>query len=178
MDIQKMEVEEMPQVKPEAITDNAYLRAAEFLIRFQLEVLIAFKNDTRCPPWAPNVPGLQSCKRCGAVHGDHYRVTVRRKGTAVSRIDKRETDQRKPHALTFDLWGSLRDREMHKRMSAFDVLATVAADATTDVTEVMELRVSPVLIGDYRRALATARFAQRLQRFFTPEEITALGEID
>jgi hypothetical protein len=179
----KMEVVvEMPQVKPEAITDAYLKQAAEFLTRFQLEILIAFKNDTRCPPWSPDVPGLQSCRRCGSVHGDHYRVTVRRKGTAVSRIDAaREAGQRKLHAVTFDFWGSLHDRENHRRISNYDVLATVASDAScpTDATEVIsEFGLNPDSISDYRRALAAARFAQRLQRFFTPEEITALGEIN
>jgi hypothetical protein len=183
MNKRMMEEVEMPQVKTEAPGLDRYrAQAAAFLKRFDLEVLIAYKGDLKCPPWSPETPGLQGCKRCGAVHGDMYRVTIRRAGTAVSPLVKTEaTTPKRKHAVTFDFWGSLQDKQQNRRIIDFDVLATVASEAScpTEVTEVLdEFGMNRDSIRDYRKAVGIARFAARLQAFFTPEEITVLGEID
>jgi hypothetical protein len=183
MNKRKMEVVEMPQVKTEAPgLDRCRAKAQAFLTRFNLEVLIAYKGDSKCPPWSPDVPGLNGCRRCGAVHGDMFRVTIRRAGSAVSPLAKTDaTVKRKPNAITFDFWGSLHDRETKRRIDQYDVLATVASDGNgpTDSAQVIEeFGMNPDSVKDLRQAAAIARFAARLQAFFTPEELTALGEID
>jgi len=175
----KVEVEMMPQVKTEALTDTDLKLAAEFLERYALEILIAFKDDARCPPWAPPIPGLQGCRRCGWVHGDHYRVTLRRKGTAVTRMADRERYPERKHALSFDFWGSLRDQQAHRRITPFDVLASVADDVngpTDTMKAIVELGLNPQTVTEYRSAKRIAEFNNRLHRFFAPEERLALSD--
>src|SRR5262249_55659534 len=118
---------------------------------------------------------------CGMVHGDQYRVTIRRAGTSVTVLHDRQPGPRLLHAITFDFWGSLRDTETHCRITAYDVLACVSADAgypTDPVGVTAELGMDRDSDRDYQSAIRIARFAARLRRFFTPQELADLAEVN
>ena len=103
-----------------------------------------------CPPW--KTP-------CDCIHGDRYRVTLRKKRRSMS----------------FDFWNSLKDMQDGKEPGYYDVLSCISSDATgpTDPDEVVEE------YGDMKpsQAIAAAKFSARLQAFFSGEEIDALGEV-
>ena len=126
-------------------------QAKKFLEKHGLTLTLAHKGD-RCPPWTP--------KPCKHVHGDRYRVTLRRKSG---------------EALSFDFWGSLTEKEKGLHPTEYNVLAALGADASapTDPDEVYEE------YGDLKpsQAQAIARFARRLQTFFSDKELEALMEI-
>ena len=124
-------------------------QGTEFLRRFAFRLVVRFV-DSRCPPWED---------RRDHIHGDHYRVTVRR--------------GRK--SLSFDYWNSYQDRAAGKSPTSCDILACLSSNisAPTDPDEVAQE------FGEMKpsQAIAIAKFARRLQRFFTPEEQEALMEI-
>lgn len=114
-----------------------------------LVVRAAFKGD-RCPPWEHEK---------GCIHGDRYRVTLKLRG----------------RSLSFDFWNSLAATQANKRPGYYDILSCVGAEASapTDPDEV---------VSEYGRmepwqAVAVAKFAQRLQNFFTEDELRQLSEI-
>lgn len=124
-------------------------QAERFLKEFDLIFKVAFKGD-RCPPWGDS----------GHTHGDRYRVTVKRaNGKSIS----------------FDFWNSLKDVQENKRPTAYDVLACISSDATMPTnpdevaSELGEMKPS--------QAIAIAKFAKRLQAFFTITELGKLSEI-
>lgn len=141
-------------------------QAQKFLDKYGLTVHAAFKGD-KCPAWDEG--------RC--IHGDRYRVTIRRRYTAETCPGRPCGDccDHRGRSITFDFWNSHRDMQEGKRPTAYDVLACISSDATlpTDPDELMEelglMKVS--------QALASVRFTKRLQAFFSDEEIEALGEI-
>lgn len=137
---------------------NAYTEQARaFLDRFGLEIKAAYKGE-KSPKWG------------GDIHGDHYRVTIRRiRGSDGSRVVPR------PYSLSFDFWGSVTMMQEGRRPSAYSILSCVSSDAHIPtnpdevVSELGEMQPS--------QAIATAKFASRLQAFFTKEEMEALAEI-
>jgi hypothetical protein len=115
------------------------------------------------------------------VHGDQYRVTIRRAGTTVTTLHERLPRSRTPHAISFDFWGSVRDRGTDCRITPDDVLGCVSADANfpTDPDNVIaELGMDPSSRRDYQSAVQIARFVSRLQRFFTPDELKDLAAVN
>mgnify|MGYP001558519791 CR=1 FL=1 len=114
-----------------------------------LTVKAAFKGD-KCPQWE---------KPCKHQHGDRYRITLRKAGRSIS----------------FDWWNSINDIQKGTRPDYYDILSSVSSDAfsPTDPDEVVaefgEMKPS--------RAVTIAKFAAKLQAFFTEDELTALGEI-
>lgn len=169
----------MPQVKTEAM-DTYRPQARALLDAHDLEVLIDFKDGQKCPPWTPHVPSVKQCQKCGMVHGDHYRVTIRRVGTAVTPIRDRHPNPTPLQAISFDFWGSLRDREKDRCITDCDVVACVSADAghpTDPVRVIAEMGVDLESHREQQCAVRIARFASRLRRFFTPEELSALAKI-
>ena len=130
--------------------DEYNKQAQAFLDTFGVKLKVDMRND-KCPPW--NHTG-------GCQHGDHYRVTLRK-------ADKR--------SLSFDFWGSIVDMQNHKDPTAYAVLTCLGIDvqAPTDPDEVAEE------FGDMKpsEAIAIAKFARRLQRFFSEEEVQELSEI-
>ena len=130
----------------------------KFLDAYGFSLKVAFKGD-RCPPWEAG--------QC--VHGDRYRITIRRRwSNPVSSLNVGKS-------ISFDFWGSQADMLANKRPTPYDVLACISSDAhaPTDPDEVGEE------FGEMRpsQATAIARFAARLQAFFTEEELEALSEI-
>jgi hypothetical protein len=144
---------------------NAYAeQAREFLQRFGLTIRAAFKGD-KCPPWEDG-----SC-----IHGDRYRVTVRRLRTKTHDLANYPFKDTTPQNISFDFWNSQAEMQAGGRPSAYTVLSMLSSEAfaPTDPDEVVrefgEMKPS--------QAVAVARFATKLQNFFTTEELEALGEI-
>jgi hypothetical protein len=169
----------MSRVKTNAM-DAYHAEAAAFLDAHQLDVLITLSEDDKCPPWTPHVPSVKGCRKCGMVHGDQYRVTIRRAGTTVTALHERQPAPLTPHSISFDFWGSPRDRETHCSITAYDVLACVSADAncpTDRDNAIAEMGMDPDSHRKYQSALRIARFAARLQRFFTLDELADLAKV-
>lgn len=155
----------------ERTTETPDARAQRIAADLGLTVHIAFKGQDRCPPWwdgSERTPG--TCDH--RYHGDHYRVTLRLTRpsvTTTSRITR-------SHSLTFDYWGSHADARTSRRPDTYDILTCVASDATmpTDSDEVVRE------LGSMRpsQAVAVAKWARRLQAFFTPDELAKLQEVD
>ena len=125
-------------------------QTSEFLEAHGLTIRAAFKGD-KCPAWE---------NEGSHIHGDCYRITIRRKGG---------------RSVSFDFWNSQADSQNDKRPTPYDILSCVSADAfsPTDPDEVA------AEYGDMKpsQAIAVARFAKRLQAFFWEDELEALGEI-
>ena len=146
-------------------TRDAYAEQAQnFLSRFGLEVRAAYKGE-KPPKWAGE-----------GGHGDHYRVTVRRISETDARTAGLHSFSGGPaRSISFDFWGSVAMKQEGERPSAYTILACISSDAymPTDPDEVVaELGEMPP-----SQAIAAARFAVKLQAFFTAEELEALGEI-
>lgn len=167
-----------------------------------IEVLTAFQGS-QCPAWADGkrrdrMRTRMDCADCGTVHGDKFRVTIRRKGT-------------KGAALHFDFWASWSDcnttagqaRKMNfeerkarhivllpsqlahmadyerikcqHKPSVYDVLCSVSSDLSmpTEADDVAEE------FGDMKPSQAEriARHARNLQAFFTEAERSQLAEV-
>ncbi len=124
-------------------------QAKRFLDKFNLSLKVAFKGD-KCPPWDD----------ARHIHGDRYRVTIKRQ-------DRR--------SISFDFWNSLNDKQNGERPTAYDILAAISSDATmpTDPDQVVEE------MGEMKpsQAIAVAKFAKKLQAYFTEEELEKLAEI-
>lgn len=126
--------------------------AQRFLDKNHLILRIAFKGD-KCPPWCDD----------RHIHGDRYRVTIKRNGKGDIPLTS---------SISFDFWNSHADMHQGKRPTAYDILACTSNEATmpTDPDEVVKE------LGEMKpsQAIAIAKFAKRLQNFFT---ITELGEL-
>lgn len=121
-----------------------------------LSVTATMHPEQKCPKWGRKPDG-----RCDHVHGFRYRVVLARK------------DQRR--RLTFDFWNSRAAADEGEEPGYYDILACVSSDASmpTDPDELAaELGPMPP-----SQAVAAARFAERLQAFFTEDELRKLGEI-
>jgi len=131
-----------------------------------LTVKAAFKGDT-CPLWE---------RPCKHQHGDRYRVTLRKQYTP-------DTCPGKPcgsgcdhaNSISFDYWNSMHDKAEGKRPTVYNILSTVSSEASypTDPDEVAaecgEMKPS--------QAIRIAKFAAKLQAFFTQAELEKLAEI-
>lgn len=121
-----------------------------------LTVSATLATPEKCPQWSRD-----NGKRCDHIHGRHYRVTLAR------------TDQRR--RLTFDFWNSRADADKGIEPGYYDVLACVSSDMSmsTDPDEIAE-ELGPMRPS---QAIAAAKFAERLQAFFTEGERERLAEI-
>jgi len=128
-------------------------QAKRFLDLFDLSLNTAFKGD-KCPTWCDGKH----------IHGDRYRITI-----------KRMNRDRNPKSISFDFWNSLKDREEGNRPTPYDVLSCISSEASspTNPDEVF------AEYGDMKpsQAVAIAKFAQKLQDFFTGAELESLQEI-
>ena len=124
-------------------------QAERFLKRFNLSIKTAFKGD-KCPPWDDE----------RHIHGDRYRVTIKRANRK---------------SISFDFWNSWQDAHEGKAPTSYGILACISSEASspTDPDEVAgefgEMKPS--------QAIRIAKFAQKLQAFFSEEELEGLGEI-
>lgn len=140
------------------------IQAEEFLTKHGLKFRATHKGD-KCPPWVnPDEPQRGSCS-CGSIHGDRYRITISRPGGG---------------RLSFDFWDSYDNMRKGEEPTAYDVLACISGDAYCP--EVFEDFCDEYGYGaDSRKAWALfnrmQKFAGRMKKFFTEEELTALSEI-
>lgn len=134
-------------------------QAEQFLTRNKLTFRADHKGD-RCPPW---------CGEDGRehMHGDRYRVTIRRKGERFNR-------------LSFDFWDSLAAMQSGEALRAYSVLACISGDVYAPET-FEDFCDEYGYDTDSRKALKTFRrlrkFADKLQSFFTTEELEQMSEI-
>lgn len=130
--------------------------AQRFLDNNHLILRATFKGD-KCPSW---------CDGTKHIHGDRYRVTIKRDGTGAIPLT---------NSISFDFWNSLNDAQEGKKPTAYTVLACISSDVSmpTDPDEVVQE------LGEMKpsQAIATAKFAKRLQGFFRDKEIEELSEI-
>ena len=75
---------------------------------------------------------------------------------------------------TFKFWDSRRNMDLGEKPTAYDVLACISGDVTYDDPEEL---ISEGLADNMTSARKIARFAKRLQKFFTPAEQAELSEI-
>lgn len=76
--------------------------------------------------------------------------------------------------ITFKFWDSIHNKENHIDLTAYDVLACISGDIGYDDPEEL---ISEGLVDNMTSARKIARFAKRLQKFFTPAEQEELSEI-
>ncbi len=105
------------------------------------------------PDWSEDRNGI-------AHHGTKYRVTLKCNGEAIS----------------FDFWGSIKDKEEGKTPSIYDVLSCVSSDMNMPTTAD---EVRQEIGSDMKpyQCKAIAAFAKKLQAFFTSSQRDALSEI-
>lgn len=117
----------------------------------------------KCPSW---------CEDAKHQHGDQYRITLHRTG---------QLQPGRPRTLHFDFWNSVKDVQDGKTdVRPYDVLACISGD--TNVADTFADFCGDMgLDDDSRKAEGVWKrcrtFSRRLQRFFAPDELTALSEI-
>lgn len=127
--------------------ESEYERHAKEVLKKHGIKLSIRRGDYKDPTWEGS-------------HGDHYKVTVTRKG------DKR---------ISFSWWGSVAMMQDGTEPTAYDILACISSDSgyPTDPDEVIqELGEMPI-----KQARATARFAEKLQTFFSEEELEDIRQV-
>jgi hypothetical protein len=141
-------------------------QAEEWLQTHGLRLKLAFKPN-KCPGW-PGSGGVSAkwdCPRCGGIHGECYRVTLRRlNGT------------RKPKSISFDFWGSRFAKQEARRPTHHDVLVCISGDATMP-TDCGSVKAELGENTPCSQAKKIADFAKRLQAFLADEELDTLAEI-
>lgn len=129
-------------------------QAERFLKDYGFTIKAAWK-DTACPKW-------ESDTAYKHIHGDRYRVTIKRKADRKS--------------ISFDFWNSYNDAHEDKHPSDYEILACVSSEANSPTTP-DEVAAE---LGDTMKpsqAITIAKWARRLQAFFTETELEALSEI-
>ena len=134
--------------------DEYETKAKAFLEKFGLKMKVVMTGN-KCPPWEKMGEGC--------MHGDSYRITIS------------ASDGRTPKSISFDFWNSMNDMQAGKDPTAYTVLSSTSSEAnsSTDPDEVAQ-EFGNMLPS---QAIAVAKFAKRLQDFFTGEELEALSEI-
>ena len=167
-----------------------------------IEVITAFQG-MQCPTWAngkrsDRTPTRMDCADCGTVHGDKFRVTIRRKGTkgaalhfdfwasyadcyaTVGQTRKWSPTERKDRGLPMLPSSLIHDPDfkivhLRHKPSVYDVLCCVSADMRnpTEADDVAEE------FGDMKPSQAEriAAWARKIQSFFTEAERTQLAEV-
>jgi hypothetical protein len=129
-----------------------YERKAQAVLKQLGMTFRAVHKADRCPPWGHEK---------GCIHGDRYIVTIRR------------TSGRR--SIRLDYWNSWHDAQNGViELGAYDVLSTISSEASmpTNPDEVAD-ELGPMPPS---QAIAAAKFAARLQRFFTASELETLAE--
>lgn len=142
-------------------------QAEDFLNNYGLTLQAAFKGD-KCPPWDDEKH----------IHGDRYRVTIKRKVWTHTRLDSH--GEVRPNSVSFDFWNSYRDSGEGKTPTVYDVLSCISGDVyCADTFEDFCSEFGYDI--DSRKAEQTYRrckiLASKLSRFFTDIEIRDLQEI-
>ena len=141
------------------VTTTDYEQQAQtFLERFALKLTVKFADPQHCPKWG---------HERGCIHGDEYRVTLRRQGISANMS---------PASFRCSFWNSMNDMQQGKKPTAYDVLSSLSSEAhmPTTADEVAD-ELGPMPPS---QAIAAASAARRLQAFFTSDELDALAEIN
>lgn len=124
-------------------------------------------SDSKTPPWSEDHAG------------HHYRVTFS-KPRRIATVDAEHTVD-KSKRLVFDFWGSIADAEAGRtEIEPYDVLACVSGDIHCPETfedYCGEMDENADSIKAKQAFNRVSRFAKRLRRFFTEQEIEQLQEI-
>ena len=119
---------------------------------------IKFRSNLAVPQ--KPAPFAETGKECG----NHYRVTL----------------SGKARRLTFSFWGSIKDAEENKPVTAYSVLSCISSDANTPET-FADFCAEYGYDSDSIKARDTfkrcATFARRIRAFFTEAELEGLAEI-
>lgn len=136
-------------------------QAKAFLDRFGLMLTIGPGSDEPSPWTKP-----------GEKHGLRHWVTLARR----DRFDRSKAQQE----IGFPFYGSISDKEKHRRLTAYSVLACLSSDVNT-AESFEDFCADFGGDTDSRKALADfercAEFARRLRAFFAADEREALAEI-
>lgn len=145
-------------------TEQAQAFLSQYGISFRAKL-----SDTKPCPWKDDDNIAQG-------PGHHYRITLKR----IRPLPSGSLYYGSP-AITFDFWGSTHDAQIGKtELDAYDVLACISSDAQEYLNfkgwceEFGYDQDSIKALKTYKRAEA---FSKKLRAFFTPQEITALQEI-
>jgi hypothetical protein len=126
-------------------------QAQDFLEANKLRFAARRRPDGSPPPWAT----------ANSQYGFHYKVTIARKNGG---------------SISFSFWDSVANKQNRKSLTAYDVLSCLACDINCpetfkDFCDEFGLDSSE---SDFRRC---NKFAVRLRKFFTKEEISQLEDI-
>lgn len=145
-------------------------QAQAFLDKFHITFKATWKGDDKCPPWVDMKlkKANGDCRRCRHIHGDRFSVTLSR------RQPRRAT-------LSFSFWNSFHARmDGITDLGAYPVLSSISNDVRCpDTFEdfCAGYDYDADSIAAFKTFKRCARFAERLQAFFSGEEQDALGEI-
>ena len=174
------------------------VQAREVAEKIGIEVIAAFQGD-QCPEWGggERQKTRHACTECGQIHGDKFRITIKRMATGKSvsfdywaswascnkmagEIQRHVTPslEAKKYGLA---WWDVRDEDPNKvfhvkhRPSYYDVLCCVGSDVngSTDPDEIFA-ELGPMTPS---RAEAIAAATRKLQAFFTEAERALLAEV-
>lgn len=98
----------------------------------------------------------------GGVHGIQYVIKMMKKNPRKQ--------------LTFDFWDSYQDMLDGNEPNAYDVLACISGDSSYITTEEVFREFGYDDMTE-EQAASIAAFGRKLNKFFTPEELTDLQEI-
>lgn len=132
-------------------------QAQDFLKKFNLKFSATYLSHESNPLW----------------NEDHYRPKYR---IRISRIQT----TRKPRSLTFIFWDSIAHDQEGKRPTAYDALSCLSSDQyCPDNFEAFcsEYGYSDDSIKAMKLFKACDKFAKRIRRFFTNQELEELSEI-
>jgi hypothetical protein len=131
-------------------------QADDFLTRTGIRFRATMSSRQIPPPW---------CDASDHIHGDKYTVTLSKPGNG---------------RLSFSFWNSLDAMQKGKDLRPHAVLSCISSDACCPET-FEDFCAEYGYDQDSRKAWATFKrcdaFRERLQRFFTEQEIEALGQI-
>ncbi len=135
------------------------LQADQFCETFTVEVKL-----TKYPPEMQDAPHWADDGK----HGNRYRVKVSHPGLSAAK-------------LSFDFWGSIRDREQNKHPSKYDILACLSSDSHC-ADDFDDFCGDTGYDSDSRKARKLwkrcTKFAKQIRAFFNAEgELDALREI-
>ncbi len=134
-------------------SESEYQRAAKaFLAKHNLKLIIK-EGSGKEPLWGED-----------REHGNHYRITIKRKVENGTR------------SLSFDFWDSIANMQEGQKPNEYDICACMSSDCSYPTTAdevIQELGEMPI-----KQAQATAKFAAKLQGFFSEEELEDLRKIN
>ena len=152
-------------------------QAQAFLDKFHITFKATWMGD-KCPPWVTSGPKANGpCPNCRHMHGDRSQVEIGRDLTRMPTV----VCAAALRILSFDFWNSYQaQQDGITDLDAYPVLSSISYDVHCPDTfedfcaEYGEEEDSRRAFNTFKRC---ARFAKRLQAFFSEEEREALQDI-